>query len=65
MGRITYVLLVLVLVLVLAQLGGNLTYAASVYKWRDANGILHFSDKPSAKHKTESVDIEVMEPSPA
>ena len=38
------------------------TVAAQAYKWRDADGKLHFSDKPPASAKAEKMDIKPATP---
>jgi glutaredoxin len=32
---------------------------AEIYRWTDAKGKVHFSDKPSAKHKSKSVELRI------
>ncbi|MGE0484817.1 MAG: DUF4124 domain-containing protein [Gammaproteobacteria bacterium] len=36
---------------------GSSSLAAGVYKWRDADGKLHFSDKPPAEQTAEKLEI--------
>ncbi|MCO7225336.1 glutaredoxin family protein [Pleionea sp. CnH1-48] len=36
---------------------GNIGEAAQIYKWRDKDGKLHYSDKPPAEQKVEEVEL--------
>ncbi len=39
------------------------TFADEVYYWKDKNGVTHFSDAPPAEQKTQSRQIDIINPS--